>query len=322
MTDLFSAAPQPDYFGGAPTVATVGRRPAPRTVRVATWILFVLLALMVVSIAGTIWDMATYGGYVDQAAASVHATAHQVATEKSDNTVGDVVVLVLIVIFGVLFGLSGLLARRGLRTGQVLAFVAIAPLVLCWIGPFLPADSTKLSDAAGNLAPAAIGVVSGICLLLPLPLGIVTLILLLTSSARAFFRRTPPAPTGYMYVPAQWGYAAPGYGAPGHPVPGQPGYGGYGAAGYGAPGYGAPGYGAPGQPWIFPGPAVPPAQPPVGPPPSTAFPTAPPVEPLRPTQASPTQPLPSEPMPNEPMPNEPMPSEPLPSEPQDGPPPN
>jgi hypothetical protein len=292
VTDLFPATPQSDYSAGAPAVATVGRRPAPRTVRVATWILFALLALMVVSIVGTIWDMATYGGYVDQAAASVHATANQVATEKSDNTAGDVVFVVLLVVFGLLFGLSGLLARRGLRFGQVLAFVAIAPLVLCWIGPFLPADSTKLSDAAGNLAPAAIGVVSGICVLLPLPLGIVTVILLLTSSARAFFRRTPPAPTGYMYVPAPWGYAPPGYGAPGYPVPGQPGYG---AGGYGAPGYGAPGYGAPGQPWIFPGPAAPPAQPPVGPPPSTAFPTVPPVEPLPPTQALPTEPLPAEP---------------------------
>ena len=297
MTDQFPTAPQSDYFGSAPAVATVGRRAAPRTVRVATWILFALLALMVVSIIGTIWDMATYGGYVDQAAASVHATARQVATEKSDNTAGDVVFLVLLVVFGLLFGLSGLLARRGLRTGQVLAFVAIAPLVLCWIGPFLPADSTKLSDAAGNLAPAAIGVVSGICVLLLLPLGIVTVILLLTSSARAFFRRTPPAPTGYMYVPA-WGYAPPGYGAPGYPVPGQPGYG---AGGYGAPGQGAPGYGAPGQPWIFPGPAVPPAQPPVGPPPSTAFPTVPTVEPLPPTQALPTEPLPSEPQDRPPL---------------------
>jgi hypothetical protein len=312
VTDLFPAAPQPDYSAGAPAVA-VGRRPAPRTVRVATWILFTLVALMVVSIVGTIWDMATYGGYVDRAAAGVHATANQVATEKSDNTVGDVVFLVLLVVFGLLFGLSGLLARRGLRTGQVLAFVAIAPLVLCWIGPFLPADSTKLSDAAGNLTPAAIGVVAGICVLLPLPLGIVTVILLLTSSARAFFRRTPPAPTGYMYVPAAWGYAPPGYGAPGYPVPGQPGYGaggygvpGYGAPGYGAPGYGAPGYGAPGQPWIFPGPAVPPAQPPVGPPPSIAFPTVPPAEPLPPTQALPTEPLPSEPMRSEPQDGPPL----------------
>jgi hypothetical protein len=201
VMDMHCPEMQPGFAGNA---SAPGRRRMPGAVGAAMWLLYALAALMVLIIAGMVWDLATWGSYVDRVASSVHATAAQVSAEKSDNLGGDVVAILIFAFFAALYLSAALLCRFGLRAGQVMAIVAVAPLLACAIGPFIPGGSSPLEDAAANQQPQLFNVLGAIAALLPLPLGVAVFVLLMTRSGRSFFRRTPPAPSGYIYVPAPW----------------------------------------------------------------------------------------------------------------------
>lgn len=196
------------------------RRPA--TVSVAAWFQFVAALSFGLLAITIVYDLVNYPAWADALAAKVHTDAATVGSAKSDNSTGDIVALVLIFLFASGLVASGLMAMRRMRTGQIMSYVLSVGTMLCCgaatvAGYEGATGSTEtFEDRASDATP---GWSNGLAVVvvLALPCVIVAFVLLLTPSARRYFRGTPTAPSGYMYLPAP--------GAPGAPVyPNFPGY--------------------------------------------------------------------------------------------------
>jgi hypothetical protein len=209
-----------------------------------------------------VYDMANYSVWADEAGARLGTSAADLAADKSQNLQSDIIELVIFGLVGVALVVSGVLIRRRLRAGQVLAYIATGITILCCgisvVAGLATSDSStsKLDDTIYsyqptwmNILPAGAG--------LAFPLAVTALVLLLLGSARRWFGGRPAAPGGFMYVPASQYPGAPAYPYPyPYPAPQQ----------WVAPSY--PPYGE------FTPPAPPPGMPPV-PPEFPAYPTRP-----------------------------------------------
>ena len=189
-------------------------RPVPPAIRIATWLLAASGAAFALSGIETAIDLVTWGGYVDRAAAGVHATAAEAATEKSANTNFDIAMILIFAALVLLCVGAIRLIRRGASGGRVMAILVSAPALACTAVAFVPASESALQAAASARQPGWLDLLGYVGLLFG-PLAFATLGLLCTPSARAWFKPAMPMippPAGYMYVPvSSWPNGVPGY---------------------------------------------------------------------------------------------------------------
>ncbi len=209
-----------DFTVPAPAPSVGSRRPA--TVTVAAIALFATAASFGLLIVTFGYQLGHYGAWADAAAAATHASPKAVAEAKSDARGGAIVIIVLVALLMLVLVGTGVMCLRRMRTGQITAYVLAVFTVLCCAGIVVlgatagsdPASASTVDDAALDRAPdwtSALAALAG----LAVPLAIAAAALLLSPSARRYFRRTPDAPSGYMYVPAP-GY--PGIDRPTRPL--------------------------------------------------------------------------------------------------------
>lgn len=183
---------------------------APATVRIACGALFAMGLILLAQIVVALYEVFAINSIVARLAPGAGASASEIAHFKSDERSYALFFSGLIFLFMAFLWLAAVNSRLGKRSGQALAIVNSIPLLLCFAVPFLPGDETKLEIAFANAEPAWAVVIDYITYAVS-PLALLVIVLMLTRSARQHFSWLPPAPSGYMWAPAQlpWPYQAP-----------------------------------------------------------------------------------------------------------------
>jgi hypothetical protein len=240
-------------------------RPRPGIVTVAGYLLYLVAALLVISMIVSLATVSKALSYVRATYAS-DTNEHDLVTATKVGIGFSVVLDVVLIVLVVLLGLFNLRGRNGMR---ITTWVIAGLGVLCLgcgafgnvTGSALPKSDGSSQNTTVNIRDVVPGwaKATGITIDVISVLSLIAVIILLALPAsNAFFRKTPLAMTGYPggYGPVPGYPQAPGFG----PNPGYPQTQGYPQGAPGSP-VGDPAYpaypGAPGQPTHAPIPTQP-----------------------------------------------------------------
>jgi hypothetical protein len=176
-------------------------RTVPTTVVVASRVLAATALLLVADMVAYAYAVATMRSTVERVAPGVGVGPDAIEREVRALSAAFVVQIATLILFCGVLTMAALFSRLGRRSGQVLGILVAAPLLSCAVLPYLGSSGSALDQAVGNAQPDWANTLDLASRAVSL-LALIAIALLLTKSARQWFSGLPPAPPGYMWVPA------------------------------------------------------------------------------------------------------------------------
>ncbi len=185
-----------------PQPYVIPTRTCPTSVVLASRTLAAMALLLVAELVVIAWDLVTIRSTVHRLGPTVGATTDAMDHLASGLTSYDILLLGSLLLLVAILMTAAVYARLGRRAGQALGITASVPLLACLPSDFLPSTQSQLETAVFNAEPGwAVSI--DYAVLAVSPLAVLVIIALLTASSRRWFAMLPPAPDGYMWVPAQ-----------------------------------------------------------------------------------------------------------------------